>query len=281
MFLNKSLIKRVALVATLFSCVAQASNEFPQPDCLNNNVAFWEDVYTEYAEDDGVIHNTETFEIYSVVKLPPRTKSKLRAKAVDAALMAVRQAHKEVSEKHIRLQNGVKERFNQGVIRSYEFVPSVVKELQEHDLPIELALLPHVESSYNPKAKSKVGATGLWQIMRSTAKMFGFKKKKDIEDPYKSTEIAANILKHKYKKAQTWPIALTAYNHGIGGMLRAIEQTKSTDICVIIDKYDGKSFGFASKNFYAQFLAVKNILSPIYANKVKGWKNDHNTMESK
>lgn len=248
--------------------------DFPSPACLGNNVSFWESIYLQYGENDGIVHNTETFKIYANVILPPRTEKKARRAVVDSILKSVRSQNKEIPENQIRLQNGIKEKFSEGLARSYKYLPMIVPKIKEAGLPYELSLLPHVESSFDSTAVSKVGATGLWQIMLRTAKMFGFKHKEYLRDPVKSTEAAIAILTHKYQKAaRNWPIAITAYNHGIGGMVRAMKETGSEDLCVIIQNYKGRSFGFASKNFYAQFLAVQKIVSPIYKeSKVIGWE---------
>jgi membrane-bound lytic murein transglycosylase D len=75
-------------------------------------------------------------------------------------------------------------------------------------------------------------------------------------DPIVATRAAARHLRENYDILGTWPLAVTAYNHGRGGMARAVSQVGTTDIVEIIKRYNGRSFGFASKNFYAEFLAA-------------------------
>ena len=77
-------------------------------------------------------------------------------------------------------------------------------------------------------------------------------------DPFISAQGAARYLSYAYGKLHDWPSALTSYNHGIGGMRRAQNQM-GTDFMRIVDKYDGPAFGFASRNYYAQFLAAREI----------------------
>jgi membrane-bound lytic murein transglycosylase D len=128
-------------------------------------------------------------------------------------------------------------------------------------LPKELAALPHVESSFNTYAYSRVGAAGMWQFMRSTGRRF-LRIDNTVDerlDPYKATEAAASFLEQNYSVLGSWPLALTAYNHGTAGMRRAKEQLNTDDIAIIVRKYDSKTFGFASRNFYVAFLAALEV----------------------
>jgi membrane-bound lytic murein transglycosylase D len=128
-------------------------------------------------------------------------------------------------------------------------------------LPTELASLPHVESSFNTYAYSKVGAAGMWQFMRGTGRRFMRIDAAVDErlDPYRSTEAAASFLEQNYIVLGSWPLAVTAYNHGPGGMKRAQEQLGTSDIVTVVRKYNSRSFGFASRNFYVAFLAALEI----------------------
>ncbi len=145
--------------------------------------------------------------------------------------------------------------------RSGQWRPHIRSVLAEHDLPQELEVLPHVESSFNPSAYSKVAAAGMWQFMPATARQYMRVDQVVDErmDPFIATEGAARLLKTNYKTTGTWPLALTGYNHGAGGMVRATEALGTNDIDVIVQKYKGKAFGFASRNFYASFLAALEI----------------------
>jgi membrane-bound lytic murein transglycosylase D len=78
-------------------------------------------------------------------------------------------------------------------------------------------------------------------------------------DPWKSSEAAAKLLRANYKVTGAWPLAVTAYNHGAGGMMKAAKQLGTKDISVIIDRYQSPSFGFASRNFYTEFLAAHDV----------------------
>jgi len=133
--------------------------------------------------------------------------------------------------------------------------------LTQHGVPAEIAALPHVESSFNLAAYSKVGAAGLWQFMPSTARRY-MRVDSVVDqrlDPYTATEAAANLMLYNYRLVGTWPLAVTAYNHGPGGLRTAQEELGSSDIAVIVKRYQGKTFGFASRNFYVAFLAALEV----------------------
>jgi membrane-bound lytic murein transglycosylase D len=128
-------------------------------------------------------------------------------------------------------------------------------------LPVELTRLPFVESSFNIHAYSKAGAAGIWQFIPSSARIY--LRLNSVEDsrrdPLYATLGAARHLRDDYEALGTWPLAITAYNHGRAGVARAVGKLGTTDIVKIVDRYDGKSFGFASRNFYAEFLAALEV----------------------
>jgi membrane-bound lytic murein transglycosylase D len=128
-------------------------------------------------------------------------------------------------------------------------------------LPKELTLLPHVESSFRNDARSKAGAAGIWQFMPSTGRRFLRVNKRVDErhDVRLATIAATKLLKENYSLLGTWPLAITAYNHGAWGMKKAVAKTGTKDIGKIVQRYRGRAFGFASRNFYAEFLAAVHI----------------------
>jgi membrane-bound lytic murein transglycosylase D len=126
-------------------------------------------------------------------------------------------------------------------------------------LPEDLAYLPHVESSFNPKAFSKFGAAGIWQFTRSTGKQYmsiGYAVD-ERRDPIISTYAAARYLKRNHERLQNWPMAITAYNHGTSGMLRAKRARGTYE--AIFKNHRSRLFKFASRNFYSEFLAARQV----------------------
>jgi membrane-bound lytic murein transglycosylase D len=161
----------------------------------------------------------------------------------------------------IRFQLGQADRFREGIVRSGAWEPHIAETLANLGLPPELAALPHVESSFTPEAYSKVGAAGLWQFMRSTGRRYMRIDDAVDErlDPFRSTEAAAQLLSYNYRVLGTWPLALTAYNHGAAGMRRARDAMGTDDFVTIARRFRGPTFGFASRNFYPSFLAALTI----------------------
>jgi membrane-bound lytic murein transglycosylase D len=160
----------------------------------------------------------------------------------------------------IRAQQGLKDRFHLGLQRSGLYRDFIEGVFSNHGLPEELIMLPHVESSFNYQAYSKVGAAGIWQFMRSTGRLF-MTINYDVDerlDPIRATEAAAKLLKLNYSELGSWPLAITAYNHGLNGMRRAKAQF-GADFGRIYREYKSNSFGFASRNFYAEFLAALHV----------------------
>ncbi|MEJ2080928.1 MAG: LysM peptidoglycan-binding domain-containing protein [Acidobacteriota bacterium] len=132
--------------------------------------------------------------------------------------------------------------------------------LSKMGLPVELAVLPHVESSFNYSAYSSAGAAGIWQFTRGTGRRY-LRIDRSVDerlDPIRATLAAARLLSENYGALGNWPLAITSYNYGRNGMLRAKDQC-GEDLRVIIRDYESNYFGFASKNFYSEFLAALEV----------------------
>jgi len=124
-----------------------------------------------------------------------------------------------------------------------------------------LTYLPIVESSYDINARSNVGALGMWQFMRTTGRQY-MRVDRSIDerrDPIESTRAAALFLQQAYETLGNWPLAITAYNFGPGGMARAVAAIESDNLVELINQYNHPYWGFAPKNFYAEFLAAVEI----------------------
>jgi membrane-bound lytic murein transglycosylase D len=146
-------------------------------------------------------------------------------------------------------------------VRSGAWEKHIARTLAAQGIPPEIAVLPHVESSFQPEAYSKAGAAGMWQFIRSTGRRF-LRIDRVVDerlDPYKSSEAAAQLLSYNYSMLGSWPLAITAYNHGAGGMRRARDLLGTDDIVRIVREYHSPSFGFASRNYYASFLAALRL----------------------
>jgi membrane-bound lytic murein transglycosylase D len=267
-------------------------NVFAQPPELERDVRFWIRVYTEVTTEQGLLHDDWNLGlVYEVLRFDAGASPKERervvtaAKARYAALLrrfaagdtdnltaherrilhafgpAASPAVFRDSIDRIRFQLGQADRFHEGLQRAQSFERNISKVLAQRGVPPEIGALPHVESSFNPAAYSRVGAAGLWQFMPSTARRYMRVDSLVDErlDPYAATEAAANLMLYNYRLVGTWPLTVTAYNHGPGGLRRAQEELGTSNIEVIVKRYQGATFGFASRNFYVAFLAALEV----------------------
>jgi membrane-bound lytic murein transglycosylase D len=160
-----------------------------------------------------------------------------------------------------RSQRGLKEKTERALRVSGQYLPKMEGIFAAEGLPIALTRLPLVESSFNTEAYSKVGAAGLWQFIPSSARMYMRLDEAvdDRRDPWTSTQAAARHLKEDYELLGSWPLAVTAYNHGRGGLAAGLRAVKGTTLEDLLERYEGRRFGFASRNFYAEFLAAVDV----------------------
>ena len=180
----------------------------------------------------------------------------------------------EAAKRHrLRFQLGQKDRILLGLYYSGRYIREMERIFREQGLPIELTRLPFVESSFNIYARSRVGASGIWQFMRRTARPFMQVNTAIDErnDPIRATYASARLLRQNYELLESWPLALTGYNHGANGIKRIVRKLGTRDLPEIIDRYSSRRFGFASENFYACFLAVLEIekKAPQYFGEIK------------
>lgn len=162
-------------------------------------------------------------------------------------------------QKRLRAQTGQKTRFEMGLTNAELYMPQFEIIFKNEGMPIELTRLVMVESMFNMNALSHAGASGVWQFMPGTARKFGLRVSKGVDersDPVLSAQAAALMLKYDYDILGTWPLALNAYNAGRGHLTRAISALGTRDIVKIIRRYRVGSYGFASRNYYPEFLAA-------------------------
>lgn len=273
------------------AALSASAGELPDPPQLARDVHFWVRVYTEIDTNEGFLHDQyDLAVIYRTLRFAPGTSAWERQRIVDRArrrvaaqlrqialggrtltpqeqrikaLWGARASAKQLLEAadNIRFQLGQSNRFKAGLIRSGAWQHDIARALRSEGLPPQLAALPLVESSYNPRAYSKDGAAGLWQFMPSTGRRFlTIDRAVDGRlDPFTATRAAAQLLAYNHRILGTWPLAITAYNHGVAGMRRAVEALGTTNIVTIVRDYHTRRFGFASRNFYVSFLAALEV----------------------
>jgi len=280
------------LLALLPATAVQAADTFPIPAELQRDVDFWTDIFTRYTTAQGVLHDNRNLAVvYERIDLPATMDRRNRQRRVakyredlqavlrnlasgkrdnlseeEARVLAlwpagVSNETLSAATRRIRYQQGLKDRFREGLIRAGRWRGYIENEFNALGVPVELAALPHVESSYNPDARSHVGASGVWQFTRSTGRRF-MRIDHVIDernDPFVASRAAGKLLAYNYSITGNWPMAITAYNHGLSGARRAMRQFGDNAYAEILRNYNGRTFGFASRNFYVAFLAAKQV----------------------
>ncbi len=281
-----------SLLASSSTPSGAASPVFPKPPELVPRVDFWKRIYTEVDTSGGLVHDARNVEIvYETIRFPSGLSSrsrdrktreaKDRYKSILRTLASGKRSNLSADQKRVlalfpqgvsnqtlrtasgqaRFQLGQADKFRDGLVRMGRWENYIRQVLSARGLPAELVALPHVESSFNPKAHSHAGASGIWQFTRSTGRRY---LRVDYvvderRDPFLATIAAARLLKANHETTKTWPLAITAYNHGGAGVERAVRKLGTRDIAVILDRYQSRSFGFASRNFYTEFLAALEV----------------------
>ena len=268
------------------------AQELPRPPEIEPDIRFWTRVYTEVDTASGFIHDDRNLDVvYRTLRFDEGASQRSRRNEINAATESIRGTLRTLATgkrdnlsqeeqrilslwpegvsnqtlasavDRLRFQLGQSNRFRAGLIRSGRWKPYIREVLQQEGVPAELIALPHVESSFDPTAYSRAGAAGMWQFTRST----GLRYMRidhivdDRRDPFFATVAAAQLLRDNYEVLQNWALAITAYNHGQSGMRNAVRSTGTDRIEVILREYNGRLFGFASRNFYVAFLAAVDV----------------------
>jgi membrane-bound lytic murein transglycosylase D len=292
----------VAVSATLGQASAAptpGNTHFPRYKELEPNVVFWSDVFTKWTSKQVAFHDIEHLDlVYSVLsldditkRLPPaqqddaiKARRKAEGERISAMLLKISNGHARTEEERrilkaiarighepayaaklseqVRSQRGLGDRFCEAVGRMEAYRPMMSRILKQYDVPEDLLALPIVESGYKIGARSHAGASGIWQFMPATGRLYltVTDSYDDRRDPARSTDAAARMLRRTYDNLGSWPLAITSYNHGPGGIARAVKDMGTTHFGVISRHYKGKAFGFASRNYYAEFLAAADAM---------------------
>ena len=266
---------------------------------LETNVAFWRDVFTKYTKRQIVFHDSVRLDVIwavrdisGIVDGPLSESRKRRAirdfidhetNRIAAALRALGKGRRGEDARHlsavmavhgglpapgvlasrVRAQRGLADELCSAVARARPLLGEMRRILERHGVPAELASLPLVESAYRSDANSHAGAVGIWQFTRSTGRRFLHIDHvvDERRDPIAATEAAAKYLRENYERLGSWPLAITAYNHGAGGIGYAVRKLGTRNLARIVKQYRSRSFGFASRNFYAEFLAAVDVMA--------------------
>lgn len=237
---------------------AQSANPFPVPAGIEPAVEFWKKVFTEFGASQLIYFDPlDLSKIYEVNEVGPESRPN---SYIDAERARIASAN-GVDMERVKAQRGVRERTADGLKRAGRYLPQMQRIFIERGLPPELTFLPVVESSYDIGARSSVGAIGIWQFMPATGRSY-MRVNRQIDerrDPLESTRAAAAYLDQAYGYLGSWPLAITSYNYGQAGMARAVAAVGSSNLIDLIERYSHPYWGFAPKQFYAEFLAAVEI----------------------
>lgn len=259
-------------------------SSFPLPPALEENVRFWVDVFSRYGLDEAIVHDREdpaqvlavvpvatgrTREIDAVRRQYTNLTTSLRTAPPGQVTTLLAPFGPPLdpgwlarAADRVRVQPGQREVFLRSILRSQRYLPTIRKILAREGLPLELAYLPHVESSFDGEVESHAGAVGLWQLMPETARRHLLRVDAKVDErthPYKATAAAAAYLRDAHDQLGSWPLAITSYNYGVNGTRRAVDKIGSRHLHDVLERHSSPLFGFASRNFYAQFLAALHV----------------------
>ncbi len=264
---------------------------FPRPAALEPNIDFWVKAFTFWGDRDFIVHDRDNVSlIYQKFHVSGDgapsgeeiewANAYLKAKYGDilnrlatgqqpigweeqrvAAMFKGQPASAYArAAENLRVQQGLSEQFHDALLRSRYYRPRMEQVFARAGLPPELVALASVESGFSARVRSSAGALGIWQFTRATGREFLqiTRYRDDRLDPVRSTQAAAELLQSNYQALGSWPLAITAYNYGTAGMERAASEYAS-DFMKIVQDYNGPHFGFAVKNYYAEFLAADQV----------------------
>jgi membrane-bound lytic murein transglycosylase D len=279
------------VIAVAPTASAETTLQFPRPKSIQPNVDFWVDIFTKYSDHDFVVVDRDNIgRIYHVFHLPGdgqptrtdidwandylkvkysdilnhlatgRAPANDDERAVAALFKGEPPSAYALAAQNLRVQEGLREQFHDGLLRSRYYVPTMERIFRSAGLPPELVTLAHVESGFYGGSRSSAGAVGIWQFTRDTGKHYMkiTRYHDDRLNPERETLAAAKLLRSNYDTLGDWPLAITAYNYGTGGVARAAG-IYGGDYSEMVQHYQGPHFGFAVKNYYAEFLAAMQV----------------------
>ncbi|MGB4882407.1 MAG: LysM peptidoglycan-binding domain-containing protein [Neisseria sp.] len=151
--------------------------------------------------------------------------------------------------------------FNRTIERSKPYLFHITKEVEKRHMPAEIALLPFIESAFVIKAKSHVGASGLWQFMPATGRQYGLEQTSSYDgrhDVYAATDAALNYLEYLHGLFGDWSLALAAYNWGEGNVSRAVRRAEAQGLTPV---YENLRMPQETRNYVPKLLAVRNLVN--------------------
>jgi hypothetical protein len=234
------------VLLVFFTFISAQNHHFDHSPDLNSNnkMMFWKQVYAEIDSSMTVIYDKLTLHTYAVVE---------NGSVFDTFVTIKKSVQ---NPKNIMLKQGRKEFVHDAILRADTF-RFVVDSLIAHGLDPELRWLPVLESGYLDTMISDQNARGIWQFIPSTAKKYGLSIN-EITDPYKSTSAFVRYFSSLLQQFGDYPLALTAYHHGEGGIREKLKKNGAVTLEEIIPH-----LGFQSGNYYARYRSIVDIARTI------------------
>lgn len=207
-----------------------------------------------YLPDHGLVNDT-TPAVVSVADNSPNLWQRIK----DGYGMP--ELHSALTAKHESWYANRPDYIERMIARSQKYLFHIVEEVEKRGMPTEIALLPMVESAFNPQALSRSRASGIWQFMPATGKHFGLKQDWWVDnrrDVMAATDAALTYLQKLHVMFGTWELALAAYNAGEGTVMRAIEYNRKRGLPV---DYASLALPAETRNYVPKLQAVKNIMT--------------------
>ena len=188
---------------------------------------------------------------------PEKNASEQETKATDKTVgeILIDEADPDI-RKYVQQISTERSQYREGLERAAQYLPMMRQIFQANNLPTDLVYLPLIESNFKLDAVSPAGAAGLWQFVQATARIYGLKVDKWVDerrDPEKSTAAAAKYLKELYAMLGAWELVLAGYYMGEYRVHNAIGQHRTRDIAALATT---KSFGGTAKHYVSRFKAA-------------------------
>ncbi len=258
MHLKSYLILRFTTFILVLSACAQAYAENSPPN-EDTNAAGTVITYlpdsivtdTAFLDETGLSLTPAAEQFDPTVNLWDRIKSGYALPEIESSLTAKHEAYFSAKPEYV-------DRMMQ---RSQKYLFHIVEEVEKRGMPSEIALLPMVESGYNPQALSRSKASGLWQFMPATGKDFGLHQNWWVDnrrDVTAATKAALTYLQKLHSIFGSWDLALAAYNAGEGTVQRAIDKNRDSGLKT---DYASLDLPEETKNYVPKLQAIKNIVT--------------------
>lgn len=228
--------------------------------------------YSASAQQQQKLIITDTVSVPVLEEIPTfHNHNYIYKSRLDSIQKIVPLSYNEFVQNYIDIYAGRKDMMGKMLGLSGYYFPIFEKALKSYNIPEEIKYLPIIESSMNPHAVSRVGATGLWQFMFATAKGYGLNMDNFVDerkDPIQASYAAAAYFRDAYDELGDWLLAIAAYNCGMGNVNRAIAKADSRDFWEI-----RRFLPLETRNYVPAFIAAVYVMNYSDSHQIKAQKS--------